>query len=100
MRALAAAILMMGCGHARPAGGREPLDVAYAAAMRRVWQAHPGAADVGALFAEALMDLRPWDLWTTGGKPQPETPEIVATLEKVLALDPMHPLGNHLYIHA
>jgi tetratricopeptide (TPR) repeat protein len=79
---------------------RKPLDLAYANAMREVWQKHPNDADVGALFAESLMDLRPWDLWTTEGKPQPETPEIVATLEKVLAIDPRHPLGNHLYIHA
>src|SRR5262249_14909056 len=41
---------------------RKPLDEAYAAAMREVYQRFPDDADVGALFAEALMDLRPWDL--------------------------------------
>jgi tetratricopeptide (TPR) repeat protein len=46
------------------------------------------------------MNLRPWDLWTPDGKPQPETPEILRTLEAVLKLDPVHPLANHLYIHA
>jgi tetratricopeptide (TPR) repeat protein len=80
--------------------GRAHLDRAYADAMRAVWQAHPRDTDVGALFAEALMDLRPWDLWTPDGQPQPETPEILATLEKVLSIDALHPLGNHLYIHA
>jgi tetratricopeptide (TPR) repeat protein len=79
---------------------RKPLDTAYAEAMRAVWKAHPTDADVGALFAEALMDLRPWDLWTADGKPQPETPEIVATLEQVMQVDAKHPLANHLYIHA
>jgi tetratricopeptide (TPR) repeat protein len=79
---------------------RRALDEAYAAAMRKAWQAHPGDADVGALFAEAMMDLRPWDLWTPDGKPQPGTPEIVATLESVLAKSPNHPLALHLYIHA
>jgi tetratricopeptide (TPR) repeat protein len=79
---------------------RKPLDTAYADAMRAVWKAHPTDADVGALFAEALMDLRPWDLWTADGKPQPETPEIVQTLERVMQLDAQHPLANHLYIHA
>lgn len=81
-------------------GDRGPLDRAYAAAMHKVWQAHPDDADVGALFAEALMDLRPWDLWTTDGRPQPGTEEIVATLDAVLKFDLQHPLANHLYIHA
>ena len=79
---------------------RKPLEQAYADAMRRTWAAYPKDADVGALFAESLADLRPWDLWTPDGKPQPGTQELVATLESVLALDPKHPLGNHLMIHA
>jgi tetratricopeptide (TPR) repeat protein len=79
---------------------RKPLEQAYADAMRRVWKAYPKDADAGALFAEALADLRPWDLWTPDGSPQPGTEELVATLESVLALDPKHPLGNHLMIHA
>jgi tetratricopeptide (TPR) repeat protein len=76
------------------------LDEAYAAAMRSVWKAHPNDADVGALFAEAMMDLRPWDLWTPNSQPQPGTEEIVATLEEVLKLEPHHPLAMHLYVHA
>ena len=79
---------------------RKPLDEAYAAAMRDVWKAHPTDADVGALFAEAMMDLRPWDLWTPEGQPQPGTDEVVATLEAVLTQSPNHPLALHLYIHA
>jgi tetratricopeptide (TPR) repeat protein len=79
---------------------RKPLDQAYATAMRGVWKRFPKDGDVGALYAEALMDLRPWDLWRADGKPQPGTPEIVATLEKVQKLNPDHPLALHLYIHA
>lgn len=79
---------------------RKPLDEAFAAAMRKVWQDHPRDADVGALFAESLMDLRPWDLWSPDGQPRPGTDEIVATLERVLELSPRHPLALHLYIHA
>lgn len=79
---------------------RAPLDKAYADAMRTVWHAHPKDADIGTLFAEAMMDLRPWDLWLPRGQPQPGTEEIVQTLEAVLALDPSHPGANHLYIHA
>jgi tetratricopeptide (TPR) repeat protein len=79
---------------------RSPLDRAYADAMRKVWQAHPDAADAGVLFAEALMDLRPWDQWTPEGQPQPGTDEVLATLDAVLKLEINHPFANHLYIHA
>lgn len=79
---------------------RRPLDVAYATAMRGLWQKYPQDADIGALFAEALMDLWPWDLWTSGGEPKEDTLEVLATLEKVLALQPDHPLALHLYVHA
>ena len=77
-----------------------PLEEAYAKAMKAAWEKFPKDADIGALYAESLMNLRPWDLWTIDGKPQPETPEILKALEAVLELDPKHPLANHLYIHA
>ncbi|MGH7149308.1 MAG: tetratricopeptide repeat protein, partial [Planctomycetota bacterium] len=64
------------------------------------WRRHPGDPDVGALFAESLMDLRPWDLWTLEGEPRPEVPEILATLEAVLKIAPDHPQALHLTIHA
>jgi tetratricopeptide (TPR) repeat protein len=79
---------------------RSGLDRAYADAVREVWKQYPNDQDVGAFFAEATMDLRPWDQWTPDGKPQPGTKEIIATLEAVLKLNPNHPLANHLYIHA
>jgi tetratricopeptide (TPR) repeat protein len=79
---------------------RSRLDRAYADAMREVWKKYPKDPDVGALFAEAMMNLRPWDQWTPDGKPQPGTDEIIATLDAVLKLNPNHPLANHLYIHA
>src|SRR6266478_1166169 len=79
---------------------RSGLDRAYADAMRKVWKKYPRDPDVGALFAEAMMNLRPWDQWTPEGKPQPGTDEIIATLDAVLTLNPNHPLANHLYIHA
>jgi tetratricopeptide (TPR) repeat protein len=79
---------------------RSGLDRAYADAMRKVWKKYPEDPDVGALFAEAMMNLRPWDQWTPDGKPQPGTDEITATLDAVLELNPNHPLANHLYIHA
>lgn len=79
---------------------RSGLDRAYADAMREVWKKYPKDPDVGALFAEAMMNLRPWDQWTPDGKPQPGTDEIIGTLNAVLTLNSNHPLANHLYIHA
>ncbi len=93
------AALAARCANPQP-DDRSGLDRAYADAMRKAWQAHPDDADVGALFAEAMMDLRPWDQWTPAGQPEPGTDEILATLDAVLKLDLQHPFANHLYIHA
>jgi tetratricopeptide (TPR) repeat protein len=79
---------------------RKPLDEAYAAAMREVWKQFPNDPDAGALFAEAMMDLRPWDQWTRDGQANPGTEEVIATLDAVLKLNAQHPFANHLYIHA
>lgn len=79
---------------------REPLNKAYSAAMRKAWERFPKDADVGALYAESMMNLRPWDLWTKDGRPHPGTETIVRTLEAVLKVDPRHPLALHLYLHA
>jgi tetratricopeptide (TPR) repeat protein len=84
----------------QPGPDRRPADEAYARAMRDLWRQYPHDGDAGALYAEALMDLRPWDLWLPDGRPQPGTTEIVATLERVLAFAPRHPGANHFYIHA
>ncbi|HEY0867572.1 MAG TPA: tetratricopeptide repeat protein [Fimbriimonas sp.] len=79
---------------------RAPLDRAYAEEMARVWREFPKDPDVGALYAESLMDLRPWDLWKPDGTPQPGTETVTATLTEVLRLNPDHPMALHLAIHA
>jgi tetratricopeptide (TPR) repeat protein len=73
---------------------------AYADAMRELWRKYPHDADVGAFFAESLMDLRPLDYWALKGEPNPGTEEIIATLTSVIQLKPQHPFANHLYVHA
>src|ERR1051325_3251517 len=73
---------------------RSPLDRAYADAMRKVWKKYPKDPDVGAFFAESMMDLSPWNQWTNDGKPNPGTEEIVATLETVMKMSPNHPFAN------
>jgi tetratricopeptide (TPR) repeat protein len=79
---------------------RKGLDEAYAKAMRSVAQRFPEDGDAATLFAEALMDLRPWDFWKPDGQPQPGTEEIVTTLESVLVKNPDHPGACHYYLHA
>ena len=83
-----------------PETPREPLDIAYADAMRELAQAHPQDNDVQALFAEALMTTMPWDYWLDENNPKPGTVEVLAALEGVMERDPDHPLALHLYIHA
>jgi len=78
---------------------RKSLDRTYADAMRKLSQQYPDDSDAATLFAEALMDLRPWDFWTREGQPQPGTQEIVATLEHVLERNPNHIGACHYYIH-
>ena len=59
--------------------------------MREVHRAHPDDPDVACLTAEALMQLRPWKLWTPAGTPAPEQPEIRQVLEDALVRWPDHP---------
>lgn len=94
-------ILALQSRHADPAPtDRTPLNQEYAKAMSELWKRFPKDADVGALFAESLMNLQPWDLWTLDGQPKGQTTTITATLESVMKLNPDHPLALHLYIHA
>jgi tetratricopeptide (TPR) repeat protein len=76
------------------------LDRAYRDAMAAVAKRFPDDLDAQTLYAESLMDLRPWALWSIDGTPSDLTPEIVSTLESVLRRNPDHPGANHYYIHA
>ena len=72
---------------------------AFAAAMRRVVEAFPNDLDARTLYAESLMNLRPWNYWTRDGVPYAETHEVEASLTRVLAKHPNHPGALHLWIH-
>jgi tetratricopeptide (TPR) repeat protein len=78
---------------------RAVLDRAYVKAMGEVRDRYPKDLDAATLYAEAVMDLRPWDYWTRDLKPYPETVETINVLESVLAINPNHPGAIHLYIH-
>jgi tetratricopeptide (TPR) repeat protein len=72
----------------------------YAAAMKALSAKYPDDLDAATFYAESLMDLSPWRLWTHDGQPTENTEEIVRVLESVLARDPNHAGSNHYYIHA
>ncbi len=83
-----------------PPDERAALDEAYARAMREVVRQYPEDQEATTLFAESLMDLSPWQYWTQDGQPRPNTPELIAQLERVIAANPDHPGACHFFIHA
>jgi tetratricopeptide (TPR) repeat protein len=84
-----------------PKGARAPLDTAYAAEMAKVAAQFSDDDEIATLYAEAVMDLSPWNYWKPGGhEPNPQSAPIVPTLERVLARNPNHPGAIHFYIHA
>jgi tetratricopeptide (TPR) repeat protein len=85
---------------ADPKADTAPLQHQYADAMRKLAAKYADDLDAQTLFAESLMNLYPWKLWTLDGKPAPVTLEAVRTLESVLERDPHHMGANHYYIHA
>ena len=80
---------------------------AYAAAMREVYRAFPDDLDVCALFAEALINRTPWQLWDLKtGQPAEgaSTLEAIEVLERGLGQmdasnDSPNPGVLHMYIH-
>jgi tetratricopeptide (TPR) repeat protein len=84
-----------------PKGARAPFDAAYAAEMAKVAAQFSDDDAIATLYAEAVMDLSPWNYWKPGGhEPNPQSAPIVPTLERVLARNPNHPGAIHFYIHA
>jgi len=83
-----------------PKASRVGLDSAYAGAMRDLTRRFPDDPDATVLYADAIMNLAPWNYWTPELAPRPGTTEIVATLERVQRAYPGHPGACHFYIHA
>ena len=77
-----------------PDANRTALDRTYAKAMGELSRHYPDDLDAATLYAESLMDLRPWKHWNKDGTPAEETEEIVSVLESVLKRDPLHPGAN------
>jgi tetratricopeptide (TPR) repeat protein len=81
------------------ADDRASANAAFAAAMRAVTKKYPNDADALTIFAESLMDLRPWNYWSRDGVPYDETREVQAALEQALRRNKSHPGALHLWIH-
>ena len=85
---------------ANPPADRARLDTAYSRAMEKVATTYGDDLDAATLYAESLMDLRPWNYWQPDGTPYPGTNEIVRQLKRVLSRNANHPGACHYYIHA
>ncbi|HXI91005.1 MAG TPA: hypothetical protein VNO24_13390 [Blastocatellia bacterium] len=83
-----------------PKADLQKLSVDYKNAMSDVARRFPDDLDAATLYAESIMDLRPWQFWTRDGKPAEGTAEMVGVLESVLRRNPQHTGANHYYIHA
>jgi tetratricopeptide (TPR) repeat protein len=81
------------------AGDRQAADRAFAHAMSELVDDYPDDLDARTIYAEALMDLRPWNYWTRDGRPYDETREVQKSLEYVLAKNPSHPGALHYWVH-
>jgi tetratricopeptide (TPR) repeat protein len=74
---------------------------AYALAMAELAGRFADDVDVLALYADALMNISPWDYWQADGVTlRPGLARLVPVLEQALALDGEHAYAIHLYIHA
>ena len=82
-----------------PEAPREPLLRAYAARMRDLWREHPDDADVGALFALALIDTQEGSFVRAGPLPKADIAEASRTLGAVLAKAPAHIGAAHILVH-
>lgn len=83
-----------------PNADRAKLDKAYADAMGENAERFPEDLDATTLYAEALMNLSPWNYWEPDGRPRENTPAILSSLESVLRRKPDHAGAIHFYIHA
>ena len=78
---------------------RANADRAFANAMKSLVAKYPDDLDARTIYAESLMDLRPWNYWTRDGQPYPETADAVAELERVIRRNRNHPGALHYWIH-
>lgn len=80
-------------------------DKAFTVEMRKLFKAHPDDLDLRSVFAEAIMNETPWQMWdlkTGKATPGAGTEEAVEVLESAFRDRPAswdHPGLLHLYVH-
>lgn len=88
-------------------GNAPELNVDYSDAMAKLYKKHAGDLDVAAVYAESLMVLKPWAMWTKDPETGDITPAIEGTLIAKSVLEQAmeapggmdHPGVLHLYCH-
>jgi tetratricopeptide (TPR) repeat protein len=83
----------------KPTADSRKLAEDYKNAMHQLVVQYPDDPDAATLYAESLMNLQPWNLWSVNGNPTNNTQTIIDTLEAVLKQHPDHLGANHYYIH-
>jgi hypothetical protein len=63
--------------------------------MRQVASAHAADADVLTVYADAVMNVSPWDYYEKNGTAKPLPALAIAAIEQALAIDPDHPGALH-----
>jgi tetratricopeptide (TPR) repeat protein len=86
--------------YGNPGSPQPPRDSAYARAMRELATGNPDDLEIVTLYAEAVMNLSPWNYWNADSTPRPGMDEALRELERVVAAAPSHPGACHYYIHA
>src|SRR5215831_6192926 len=77
---------------------RAALNQAYAEAMAAATRRFPDDQDIAVLYADAVMNLSPWNYWEADGTtPKGKIGDALQTVEHVLARHPDHPGAIHLY---
>lgn len=74
--------------------------VAYSVAMGKIWDTAQDKANVGALYAESMLDLRPWGLFDNDHRPALDTDRIYFVLRTAMVAEPNAVGANHFWIHA
>ena len=78
---------------------RMSFDIAYHEAMKEVYAAYPGDADVASLYAATIMNLSPWNYWTKDASPRQRTQDAMAVLKKTVEAHSNHAGALHYYVH-
>ena len=87
-----------------PIEKQEPWNDAFAAAMKKAYEAHPGDIEIATVYAEAILNQTPWKMWDIRNNTLAEgagTAETQKVLEKFVATPQgrAHPGILHLYVH-